>query len=515
MNRIILAGSIIITALIITSVFSCGLFGDMDSLREEADGVTCLITYNSMGGSSVNPVRVTRGVNAVQPAFPVKSGFLFGGWYRESECTNRWIFAVDKVNGNITLYALWVPEGSAYSVNFIADGGTPAPETPLIVTKDSKINPPEAMTKSGYSFDGWYKSSAYTSEWKFETDIVSSNIILYAKWLPNYKVTFIANGGNPAPEPVYVAEGRKVPAPATMTKEAHWFVAWYKEAALETRWFFSSDVVTGNINLYAKWIPSAVTDDMMVWIEGGSFMMGSPDDEEGRNTGLNPVNEGPQHKVILTGFYMSRFLVTLELYEAVINNNFNPFDGNKKPMTVSNWFKAVEFCNLMSAKEGFQPCYTIDKINKDPNNRLQWDICWIVTIDMSANGYRLPTEAEWEYACRAGTTTPWNTGININTTQANFDDSVGHSTEVGAYPPNAWGLYDMHGNVWELCTDNESFYTDEEQTDPVGNAQDTTSCVSRGGSYDFTDVCLRSARRFSQYRAYTSIQPGIRLVRRP
>ena len=109
-----------------------------------------------------------------------------------------------------------------------------------------------------------------------------------------------------------------------------------------------------------------------------------------------------------------------------------------------------------------------------------------ITNDLSkVRGYRLPTEAEWEYSCRAGSTTPYNTGQSLTPQQANFDSRSGKTKEVGSYPPNGWGLYDMHGNVWEWCHDWYSDYSTGEQVNPTGPMSGNARVV-RGGS-DFND----------------------------
>jgi formylglycine-generating enzyme required for sulfatase activity len=140
-----------------------------------------------------------------------------------------------------------------------------------------------------------------------------------------------------------------------------------------------------------------------------------------------------------------------------------------------------------------------------------------------SNGYRLPTEAQWEYACRAGTGTPFSTGNNITTSQANYDgrgpynnnakgENRGKTTPVGrSFAPNAWGLYDMHGNVWEWCWDWYGSYSSGAQTDP-GGAVSGYSRVIRGGSWDNYGQYLRSAYRNFDYPYGRSYVIGFRLV---
>ncbi|MCL2720593.1 MAG: SUMF1/EgtB/PvdO family nonheme iron enzyme [Treponema sp.] len=170
-----------------------------------------------------------------------------------------------------------------------------------------------------------------------------------------------------------------------------------------------------------------------VFIQGGTFYMGSHLYIVARDS-----DETPRH-VSISSFYIGRYPVTQREYQDIIGTNPSYFKGDNLPVEQVSWFDAIEYCNRRSQKEGLTPVYSI---SGSGNNRS-------VTWNHVANGYRLPTSAEWEYACRAGTNTPFNTGNNITTSQANFNNSVGRTTPVGSYAPNAWGLYDMHGNIYE------------------------------------------------------------------
>jgi formylglycine-generating enzyme required for sulfatase activity len=160
----------------------------------------------------------------------------------------------------------------------------------------------------------------------------------------------------------------------------------------------------------------------------------------------------------------------------------------------------------------------------DPQNTNEEDkIKWLVTWDRNANGYRLPTEAEWEYACRAGTTTPFSTGNNITTSQANYDGNYPYNNNakgvyrektvnVGSFAPNGWGLYDMHGNVWEWCWDWYGDYTSGAEANPAGPATGARR-VGRGGCRNSYAQNLRSARRNFYAPSVQSGSVGFRLVR--
>jgi formylglycine-generating enzyme required for sulfatase activity len=247
--------------------------------------------------------------------------------------------------------------------------------------------------------------------------------------------------------------------------------------------------------------PQPIPSDM-VRINGGTFMMGSPASEAGRGSYEN------QHRVTVGSFYMGRYEVTQKEYTALMGTNPSVFKGDNLPVENVSWYDAVNYCNALSRKEGLTPAYAVSGTN--------------VTWNRSANGYRLPTEAEWEYACRAGTTTPFSTGSNITTNQANYDGNYPYNgnakgsyrnktTAVGSFAANAWGLYDMHGNVREWCWDWFGDYGTAAQTDPMG-AFSGSYRVSRGGSWFNGSQILRSAYRYDYTPSYSYYYFGFRLV---
>jgi formylglycine-generating enzyme required for sulfatase activity len=219
----------------------------------------------------------------------------------------------------------------------------------------------------------------------------------------------------------------------------------------------------------------------MVAIRGGTFDMGSPPDEPERYD-----DESPQHSVTVPPFFIGKYPVTQAQWRFVaqlpqvyqeLESNPSEFPGDNRPVEQVSWLDAVEFCDRLSQYTGRE--------------------------------YRLPTEAEWEYACRAGTTTPFYFGETITTQLANYDGSTyreepqgenrGETTSVGAFPPNAFGLYDMHGNVLEWCLDH--WHENYEGAPNDGRAWSANENYNhshslRGGSWDGNPGNCRSAYRY-------------------
>jgi formylglycine-generating enzyme required for sulfatase activity len=263
--------------------------------------------------------------------------------------------------------------------------------------------------------------------------------------------------------------------------------------------------------------PQPIPGDM-VRISGGVFTMGSLASEASRSS-----NEVP-HQVMVSSFYIGKYEVTQKEWVDVMGTNPSYFKGDNLPVERVSWYDVIEYCNKRSIKEGLTPAYTIDKTRSDGNNSNGNDeVKWVVTWNRNASGYRLPTEAEWEYACRAGTTTPFFTGNNITTNHANYNGNNpynnnakgvyrGQTWAVGSGTPNPWGLYNMSGNVWEWCWDWYGSYASGTQTDPMGVSSGSYR-VPRGGSWSYDGQNLRSASRFNYAASYRNNDLGFRLLR--
>jgi formylglycine-generating enzyme len=221
------------------------------------------------------------------------------------------------------------------------------------------------------------------------------------------------------------------------------------------------------------------------FIPAGTFTMGSPTNEVDRS------NNETQHQVTLSAFMMSKYEVTFEQFDI-----FCDATGRKKPGD-AGWGR-----------------------DSHPVINVSWDDATAFAIWM---GCRLPTEAEWEYAARAGTSTPFNTGDNLTSSQANYDGNNPYNENakgeyrkktlpVGSFAANEYGLFDMHGNVWEWCSDLYGAYSISPQTDPKGALHGKTRVRRGGGWNDYARRC-RSAYRDNVTSAYLDYSIGIRLVK--
>jgi formylglycine-generating enzyme required for sulfatase activity len=200
-----------------------------------------------------------------------------------------------------------------------------------------------------------------------------------------------------------------------------------------------------------------------------------------------------------------RYPVTRRLYNEILGEDPGWPEGaaDERPVNNARWNDAVAFCNRLSEREGLTPCYRI------AGSETAWD--------RQADGFRLPTEAEWEYACRAGTTSRWSWGDDPEQAEEHAwfsENSGGQPNPVGRKQPNPWGLHDVHGNVWEWCWDLFGPYPADAQEDPVG-AEEGHNRVVRGGSFAGSPRNLRSAFRGRVEPEDRSGFIGFRCVRGP
>jgi formylglycine-generating enzyme required for sulfatase activity len=238
-----------------------------------------------------------------------------------------------------------------------------------------------------------------------------------------------------------------------------------------------------------KSLPKELTVDLgggikleLVLIPAGEFMMGSPDSDKFADS-----QEKPQHRVRITKpFYLGKYLVTQEQWEAVVGNNPSHFKGPKNPVEYISWDDCQKFLKRLNDK-------------------------------MGGGKFQLPTEAQWEYACRAGSTTRYCFGDDekqLGEYAWYIANADGKTHPVGEKKPNAWGLFDMHGNVWEWCQDWYGGYGTEAVTDPTGLATGSFR-VFRSGSWPYPAKYCRSAYRYVYEPGIHSYRLGFRVSHVP
>ncbi len=245
----------------------------------------------------------------------------------------------------------------------------------------------------------------------------------------------------------------------------------------------------------------------LVYVEGGIFIRGN-DNQFAR--------EKPAHQVTLNSFYIGKYPITQKQWISIMEDNPSGFQGHNSPVEGVNWYQAVEFCNKLSELEGLTPVYTINKSRQDTNNiSNNDDLKWIVTANWNANGYRLPTEAEWEFAAKGGNESSnylYSGSNNINQVAWYKDNSTMGASPVGKKNHNELGIYDMSGNVWEWCWDWFGQYSGYSVTNPRGPDKGSRA-VLRGGSWYYYDTYSRITSRYRINRDYANYYNGFRLVR--
>lgn len=334
----------------------------------------------------------------------------------------------------------------------------------------------------------------------------SEKIILHANQVTNKEINFKKGRGSltflsTPPKALLYLDKKEIPqrTPTTLTEieagmhQIRVRADWYQDKIVEVEVLPGK---TSKINTVLKKLPpqqiqlDPVTGMEFVWIPEGCFQMGSKNSEKDRIT-----NEGPVHEVCLDGFLLGKTEVTQAQWLQVMKSNPSASEqGDTYPVESVSWNMVNTF---------------IDKLTAMNNGKYK---------------FRLPTEAEWEYSCRAGTTTPFYFGETIDNDQVNFKNSNGRTSDlqtvpVGSYPPNSFGLYDMHGNVWEWCADHydEKFYRTKEakKKNPLCRTPSSTRVLRGGAWFNGPDyIYLRCASRIEgETNNLYVVGNGFRLVR--
>ena len=431
-----------------------------------------------------------------------------------------------------------------YTITYHLNGGSLSAGTTLqeSFTRKSTITLPTSTTISRdyYNFGGWYTDSNFTTGNEISTvSNITTNLDVYAKFtIKDYSISFISNGGTilesiPSSY-TYVSDTILLPEPQ---RNNYVFRGWFLEEDFSGE--RQRELATGSYGektYYAKWLEHSGPDDGFVLVKGG-FIEGR--DNESQYKGVFP--EG--RRVELSNFYICDHEVTQAEYEKYCwytqeipgrSQNANFGLGADYPVYFVSAYDAVVYCNLKSMAEGLTPCYRL-YAETDPkrwneikvengklscnytesNNNTYWNND--LQCDMKASGYRLPTEAEWEYAARGGYRSLGYkfSGSNILEEVAWYDgNSAGMVHPVKLKKANELGLYDMSGNVWEWCQDWYETYSSEYQKDPKGPSKGTYH-VDRGGAWNRNNKYSRVTARCYDDPGLRNKNLGFRLVMVP
>ena len=468
------------------------------------------VTFDANGGTGGKSVTQDYGTALAAPTV-TRTGYSFKGWLPTVPSMVQ--------TGNVTYTAQW--QINRYTVTFDANGGAGGKS----VTQDygSAIVAP-TVRRDGHAFAGWQPALVET--------FLTSNVTYTAQWTVNhYTVTFDTNGGSlgAVSSTATIAYGMAVGALPMPTREGCIFSGWWTTPNGGMK-VSDMTIVTGNVTYYAHWIEgeefSSSTIYCVIDLSAGAdaanypvaYMAAPPsggfntDEYKTTKLVLRLIEPGAfkmcgEYDVVLTKpFYCGIFEVTQKQYELVTGSNPSSYKGAMRPVENVSWntIRGNSLTNNWPSSSEVDLSTFIGKIQARTGLNLD-----------------LPTEAQWEYACRAGTTSKYNNGGNeesdlkqLGRYKGNQSDGKGgyaQHTTVGSYLPNEWGLYDMHGNVYEWCLDWYGSLADG-VTDPEGPSS-ASKRVERGGGYNsYSDKCV-SSNRISDSPTTVYADLGFRLFR--
>lgn len=460
--------------------------------------VTYNISFETNGGSQIASYKTAK---VDELPVTIRDGYSFCGWYMESEFVNKVDFPYTLLADTV-LYAKWQKK---FTVNFNTQGGSSIPS--VFTGYIESIDEPTKLNKD---FAGWYLDSDCTESNKITFPyMVTSDVTFYAKWIAQQVyINFYPNGADSgsAPNTVSIDKGSDFLIPGNtgnLVKTGYVFTKWNTKTDGTGINYLAGTTISSlnnNLSLYAQWGKDYGT---MIFINGGTFIMGEPDNTT-QSTYL-------AHEVTLSDFYIAQYELTYEIWQEIyswaiqhgytISNGFKGSSASLSssdnvPVTYITWDDAAVWCNAYSEYKNLEPVYYLDgEIWRDSTvkaKNTRDNSTTNLIFDRLANGYRLPTEAEWEYAAGGGSFNRTKyAGTNSESYLKNYawywNESTCHS--VGGKLPNKLNLYDMSGNVAEWTFDWYWNFTSTSQTNPANfyNPYDESSHaphVLKGGTYE-------------------------------
>ena len=476
-----------------------------------------LITYNvnfeTNGGSLISGYRTAK---IDETPSTTRDGYSFCGWYSDSEFNNKIDFPYTLI-GDTTLYAKWQ---QMFTVTFNTQGGT---SVESLFT--GYIESAPETSKTNKDFAGWYLDSECTETNKVVFPyLVTSNLTFYAKWIAQQvTITFYANGATSGAVPSTVSIDKRsdflIPGnTGNLAKTGYAFTKWNTKADGTGTSYLAGATITGldkNISLYAQWGKDYTT---MILVNGGTFTMGNSADAW-----------TTAHTVNLSDFYIGQYEITYELWSEVYawasQNGYFLFAAKKGigdtdsytdyvPATCIYWYTACAWCNAYSEMKGLTPVYYTDSTYESIYKQTSANL--VLYRKSDANGYQLPTEAQWEYAAGGGSGTRTKFSGTSSTTDLPYyawysSNSGSHTHTVGTKRANSLNIYDMTGNVNEWVFDSYTAYTDNEQTNPAIMNKSSSwgeQKISRGGSWKSGEINIYKRITLNNYSSTSTLYNG-------